>query len=441
MSVETELPEAKGTPAWPARPPVFAEIAPPDRLLVPLSAREEATDKLKPPGTFVTRGEALLDYGEESAHVALAPLDGTLGEAIQTTLSNGRSAWAVELRVHTDAARDKSQTGARESPGETDHRSLVHWIDFLRHCGVSADRQASPDLIGQLNQVVSRPIDCVICTALDSDASLRLNAAIAALNAQTIAAGVALLAKITGARRAVVAIEEFSGSAWATPIRAAVRAAKLDIADLANDYPQSDPSLMVYTLTKRRLRPGNLPTTQAVLVLDAAAALALGRAARGRAAISTPLAIHDHLRRLSYFVEVPIGTPLRHVMQTLRITSDRVVLRGGDLLRDVRVSGEVPIGGGELTIHVTAAETPVNPEPCIRCGWCGDACPTLVQPAVVLEAVQRRDRHMAQRAGIGACIECGLCSHVCPSELPLLESIRHLRGLVARGEELDQWIR
>ena len=42
-------------------------------------------------------------------------------------------------------------------------------------------------------------------------------------------------------------------------------------------------SLMVYSLTHRRLRPGNLPTTRGVLVLDAAAAMAIGNGACSRA--------------------------------------------------------------------------------------------------------------------------------------------------------------
>ena len=85
------------------------------------------------------------------------------------------------------------------------------------------------------------------------------------------------------------------------------------------------------------------------------------------------------------------------------------------------------IAGGELTIHVTSPERPVVPEPCIRCAWCFEACPTLIHPAFILDAAQRRDMKMAERAGIGACIECGICAHVCPSRLPLLKAIRELR--------------
>ena len=46
----------------------------------------------------------------------------------------------------------------------------------------------------------------------------------------------------------------------------------------------------------------------------------------------------------------------------------------------------------------------------------------------VLEAAQKNNPSLAERAGIEACIECGICSYVCPSKLPLLEGIRKLRS-------------
>src|SRR5271170_2778736 len=105
-----------------------------------------------------------------------------------------------------------------------------------------------------------------------------------------------------------------------------------------------------------------------------------------------------------------------------------MMVRGGDLLRDLSLRRDAVIAGGELTLHVTAAEIPVIPEPCIRCAWCIEACPTLVHPAAVLDAAQRGDRKMAERAGIVACIECSVCAHVCPSHLTNLAAIREIRN-------------
>jgi len=407
---------------WPDQPPEFPKLPLPDRLLIPLGS--ETGGAKTSPGTTVHRGQVLLKYPSESSHFPVAPADGTLGEVRLIRLTSGHPASAVELIV--DHLAPQHETAGFED-SETRESGLVRWIERLRRAGVWASRQASPDLIGQLNHAVSRPIDTVVCTALDSDVSLRLNGAIAARFGDRVAEGAALLARITGARRRVLAVEAEAKSPWAAPWTVAARAASLEIVELSNDYPQSDPTLMLYSLTGRRLRPGRLPTTQGVLIVDAATAWAVGQAAHATPMITCLVAIHDHLRRRSYFLEVPLGTSLDYVFQHFSLQDEALIFRGGDLLRDQRLRSDAVIAGGELTIHVTGAERVVIPEPCIRCAWCVEACPTLLNPAGVLDASQRRDAHLAQRSGIAACIECGICSHVCPSQLPLLEAVREVR--------------
>jgi electron transport complex protein RnfC len=144
--------------------------------------------------------------------------------------------------------------------------------------------------------------------------------------------------------------------------------------------------------------------------------------------LSSPLAVHDHLRRRSHYLDVAVGTPLQYVLEKISGWEEGFVVRGGDLLRDLRLRIDAVIGGGELTIHLTGPEVDVIPEPCIRCAWCMEACPTLVYPASVLEGAQRRELRLAQRAGLEACIECGVCAHVCPSRLPILDAIRDIRN-------------
>ncbi|HEX4052826.1 MAG TPA: 4Fe-4S dicluster domain-containing protein [Tepidisphaeraceae bacterium] len=426
MPGERESKSSKAMAVWPDQPPEFSRVPLPDRLLVPLGAAG-AEAKAPPSGTVVHRGQVLVDRAPESSHLPVAPADGVLGHVRPIRLTNGRPAVAVELVVDR-AGPGNFKEDIKDSDGrQADSSGLVAWIERLRRAGVWADRQSSPDLIGQLNQVVSRPIDTVACTALDSDASLRLNGAIAARFNERVAEGTALLARMTGAGRAVLAVEEDANPAWAGPWRAAARAAKLELVEMANDYPQSDPTLMVYSLTRRRLRPGHLPTTRGVLMVDAATARAVGQAALGTAMLSSLVAIHDYPRRRSHYLDVAVGTPLREVLDPLSIGGEGLIVRGGDLLRDRRLRTDAVIGGGELTIHATGPQRVVIPEPCIRCAWCAEACPTLVHPASVLDAAQRNDARLADRAGIGACIECGLCSHVCPSQLPLLEAIREIR--------------
>jgi H+/Na+-translocating ferredoxin:NAD+ oxidoreductase subunit C len=426
MPRETEPRSSGTTTLWPEHLPGFSRVALPDRLLVPLSGRGGEAQAL-PPGAAVRRGQVLVQRTSESSHLPVAPADGILAGVRPIRLTSGRPTLAVELLVDRDAGDFGPESTESDDP-DVRSTGLVRWIERLRRAGVWADRISSPDLIGQLNAAVSRPIDTVVCTALDSDVSLRLNGAITAQFNDRVAEGTALLARITGARRAVLAVEDEANPAWAAPWTVAARSANLELIELANDYPQSDPTLLVYSLTRRRLRPGRLPTTQGVVIVDAATAWAIGQAMRGNAMLSCLIAVHDHPRRQSHYLHVAVGTPLCDVLNHLSVTDEGLILRGGDLLRDQRLRPDAVIGGGELAIHVTGPELAVNPEPCIRCAWCAEACPTLLNPASVLEAAQRRDLRLAERAGIDACVECGICSHVCPSRLPLLNAIREIRN-------------
>jgi electron transport complex protein RnfC len=200
---------------------------------------------------------------------------------------------------------------------------------------------------------------------------------------------------------------------------------------IINDYPQADPTLLMYTMLGRRLRPGRLPTDQGAVLLDAAAAVAVGRFALSDEPLRcAPLAVRDHVSNQSCYVAAPLGMTLAELLERLGMPWQDRILRGGDLLRDVRVAPDARVGCGELIYHSSGLSAALVPASCIRCGWCVDACPTNVQPATALEAAQRRDPDMAENAGIEACIECGICSYVCPSHLPLLEGIRQMKRLV-----------
>jgi electron transport complex protein RnfC len=419
---------ASFAPLWPVDLPQFKSIRP-TRLLVPLSHRSGGATQPLPPGTRVAAGQKIAARDDELSNVPLAPLDGFLGIQREAYLTSGRLVPAVELAVDED-----QKNNFDFKPPEGDDSTLVGWIDRLRHGGVGADRIASPDLLGQLSLAARLGAQRIVCTILDSDSGLRLNALLAAKHVQAIVQAIVKLRQTTGASIAQLVIEAFASPTWAEPICTAAQKANIEIIELPNDYPQSDPTLLQFTLTRERLRPGMSPATQGIILLDAAAALAIGELIEVRPALEVPVAVNDHILHQKHFVRAPVGTRLSDLLAALQIPSQGVTLRGGELLRDIRLTPDSVLGIGELTIHVSPPELVRSPQPCIRCGWCLEACPTRAQPAGILEAAQRSDHAMADRAGLHACIECGLCSHVCPSHLPLLDSVRWWRHLSMDAE-------
>jgi electron transport complex protein RnfC len=300
----------------------------------------------------------------------------------------------------------------------------------LAAAGVKPDRIASPDLPGQLEQAKSIKIDTIICSVLDTDPTVGLNAAVADSCHGDMAAGIALLAKLSGAERVWVAADPDKSSEWFEQLKSKLQIPGLRLIPLRGDYPQTDPTLMLFTLLQRRLVPGKLPSSKGVLLVDAVAAVAVGRCLlTDSPVLQTPLAVRDHFQRRTHLLNVPMHVSLADVLAFLEIRATDAVFRAGDFLRDLWITPQTILGNGELVIHPTASHLDANPDPCIHCGWCLEACPTRIHPAGLLDAAQQKNARMAKRFGIDACIECGICSYVCPTRLPLLTAIRTLRKI------------
>jgi Na+-translocating ferredoxin:NAD+ oxidoreductase RnfC subunit len=471
----------------------FVDVPPPDVIWLAAGRPASGVVPQARVGGRVAAGVIVAGV-EHTSTVAVTPLAGEVGKTTVVVDSCGREREAVALLV-SDDAESQGPADARPWPLDSVTRDdLKTWIDRLERAGVRANRHNSPDLIGQLIAALRRPVDTVICHALEADPTLPMQAQWALRHPLDLRDGLRLLTRLMGARRTILAVSEGDNrriyrhlrrTARGEAVQPAEDAAKdisegesvmlsfepasataqapepppaaaappdgerrrfkraelpeppqslgLRIVPVRNAYPQADPSLLAWALLSRRLAPGRLPTEVGVLVLDAVAATAVGSIARGSRLIRRePVAVRDHRQEISLLADVWRGTRVIDVMRTLGLADsadDALAVRAGDFLRDLRLPLDAVLDGGELLLHVTAPDPlPAVPEPCIRCGWCLDICPTHVHPAGVLEASQRQDAVMAEQFGVEACIECGLCSYICPSRLPLLEAARERKG-------------
>ncbi|HEX8522733.1 MAG TPA: 4Fe-4S dicluster domain-containing protein [Tepidisphaeraceae bacterium] len=404
--------------------PGFATVPLPRTLFVPLGTSPRSAIEYAIRQGPVVRGGPLSSGNLDAGYTPVAPVAGTVVGTREIELTSGHTILAAEITVDADQPEP--------SPEETSpfDGNLAQVLERVAEQGVWADRKTTPDLIAQLHAALKRPIETVICNFLEADGA-PLNSAILRSGAPLAVAGALALAKVLASRvQFVVDVEQYR------PVSRALRKAKAayaKIIELKNDYPQADPTILLYMLTGRRLRPGRLPVEQGVLMLDAAAALAVGQAlVQRRAMTEIPLVIRERGHGRVHLASAPVGTPISHVLASLNIPITNVIIRAGAVLRDVQISPDAIVAGGENRFDVSpvtaSADRAGGADPCIRCGWCVAACPTRIHPAGLLEAAQQNDQALAEFYGLPACIECGICSYVCPSRLPLLSAIRVLRN-------------
>jgi electron transport complex protein RnfC len=233
---------------------------------------------------------------------------------------------------------------------------------------------------------------------------------------------------MTGANRLWLVIPEDMPSHRVAPLRPLGQQLDVRVVPTENRYPRANPTLLLHTLAGRALRPGKLPTEAGALVLDATAAAAVGALLlRNEPMLSVPIGLYDRSAERAHLAIAPVGMRLGDLLGLLGVSQTGSDLTGGHPLREVHLTPDHILAGGELSAYAASPAVPVNPAACIRCAWCVEACPVRIQPAGLLEAAQQQDPELAARYGLEACIECGICTYVCPSNLPLLRGIRTLR--------------
>jgi electron transport complex protein RnfC len=73
--------------------------------------------------------------------------------------------------------------------------------------------------------------------------------------------------------------------------------------------------------------------------------------------------------------------------------------------------------------------------PCIRCGYCVDACPLFLNPSE-LGLLAKNGGHglMVEQYHLMDCFECGCCTFVCPSHIPLVQHFRTAKSAVRKAK-------
>ncbi|MDR0701902.1 MAG: electron transport complex subunit RsxC [Azoarcus sp.] len=261
--------------------------------------------------------------------------------------------------------------------------------------------------------------------------------------AETIIDGIRLMLHATGAKEAIVGIEDNKPEAIAAMRKAVAAHAGVRVRPIPARYPMGSEKQLVQTLTGREIPAGALPAEVGVVVHNVGTARAVSEAIRlGRPLISRLLTVNGGCVGAPGNIVAPVGALVEEVL----------AFAGGIEARPARLV----MGGPMMGVSLPHARTPVikgtsgilalnaaqaadsREEACIRCASCARACPIQLMPLDMARHIRGDDLKGALRLGLKDCIACGCCAYVCPAHIPLVQYFTYAKGTLAAEDRARQ---
>lgn len=198
---------------------------------------------------------------------------------------------------------------------------------------------------------------------------------------------------------------------------------------LKTKYPQGAEKQLIKSVTGREVPSGKLPLDAGCIVDNVSTALAVYEAVqKNKPLIGQYLTYSGKSVRnpKNYFVR--LGTPVFSIIEAnggLPEDTGKVIC-GGPMMGKAMANLNVYTTKGFsslLVINKKEAKR-LEPQNCIRCGKCVQACPMGLEPYLIATYSSLNKWENTEAHHIMDCIECGCCQFTCPSFRPLLDLIR-----------------
>jgi electron transport complex protein RnfC len=247
--------------------------------------------------------------------------------------------------------------------------------------------------------------------------------------------GVRIMMHASGAREALVGIEDNKPEAISAMRRAAAGIPVIKVRPVPARYPMGSDRQLIQTLTGKEVPSDCRAADVGVIVNNVSTANAVHRALRlGEPLIRRIVTVNGGAVWQPGNILAPIGTLASDLLKFAGLKSEPArLIMGGPMMGAVLPHAQVPIVKGTAGIVALHEDEIAVPEagPCIRCGNCTHACPIGLLPLEMAANIRVGNLGGAEVLGLSDCISCGCCAYICPSHIPLVQYFTHAKGELA----------
>ncbi len=329
------------------------------------------------------------------------------------------------------------------TPCDVESATPEEIINAIQNAGVVGLGGAGFPSHAKLRIPENKQVDTVLINGAECEPYLTTDHRVMIEHAADVISGIHYLLRASGASQAIIAVETNKAEA-AESMRAAIPANQpIRVEVLPVKYPQGAEKMLTTALLGREIPSGGLPLDVGVLCFNVGSTAEIGRLLPVGAGLQERvITVGGPAVRDKGNYRVPIGTSIRFVLETVGVNDDvTCVFLGGPMMGQAVSSFDIPVTKGTTgIIAFTRRETGYLSQrkqfPCIRCGYCVEACPIFLNPSQLgLLAEQRQYHKMADEFHLMDCFECGCCTFVCPSHIPLVQQFRVSKAAVRKERQ------
>lgn len=281
-----------------------------------------------------------------------------------------------------------------------------------------------------------QPVNALIINGVECEPYLTADYALMRERTAALFEGIRLINTLLLAKKVVIVIEAHNRELEAVfaPYLTQERYAGYRVHVVTQGYPQGSERQVVHAVTGREMAPPLHPSAEGFIVSNVGTVVAAYRALVARLpVVNRIVTISGEVVKQAGNYEVPIGTPVGHLLNQLDISPHHhTILLGGPMMGRHVTDWASPVTKGSGGILIFPRE-PVKRENCISCGKCIEACPMRLMPLKYDQGWRRNDPVMLKKYQITLCLECGACEYVCPSNVPLMASIKAGKARMCQG--------
>lgn len=270
-------------------------------------------------------------------------------------------------------------------------------------------------------------VDTLIVNAAECEPFITSDHRLMLENAPYIIDGILAVMKYLAISKAYIGVEENKPDAISRlneVIKEKGHADDIKVEVLRARYPQGAERVMVYEITGKTLKAGELPAQLGIVLSNVTTIAFIGQYLKtGRPLTTKRITVDGNAVAQPKNIIVPIGARIADVVNACGgyKAEPKKIIMGGPMMGRAVYSDAFPIVKNNNAILVFDGPQTLIPEEtgCIKCGICTRACPFNLMPVSMVAAYERKDVDKLNQLQVMQCMECGSCSYACPAKRPL----------------------